>query len=418
MKPRARPHRPARPFRAAAVLTATLWMGQGTPGADRADATSSPAASLPAASTRQRVAALEARVAELEEALRLTRKAPTAPGRTAPGRTVPATPVRKPQVVRTAAIAALAREAKPGAADRELLDTLAAHIDERDGVALRKELQKLLTSGESGYRVLHDFFLFLDKDRHRQILFSSNYSITFGLVHLAMLHDVELAEFSHYYLIATRGDSRSYMRKRVYDFIPVFLEYHAGRFPDLEAAFRQDILEELPGSFAYLPGLFGAMKALGFQPPIRELERFFTPNATLQQIQLLIQYLIARNDRGAVLLLSRFARKELRTGTWKAGAAMRALARMTTVEARDILDSYLESRDRALLREATMAYFWDPRDRGSADIALRLLASPVEMKHKRGFVGLLRRRNAEVLAALRERLDEVDSDELKDLIRK
>ncbi len=353
----------------------------------------------------ERVAVLKARIAELEEALR---KAAARSSELS----------HKPQPVRTQEAEDLARRFKPGTTDEDTIQRLAAFIDNRDGFGLNKEIEKRLLAGEDGFAVLYDFLRYLDKEPRRGNLASTHYQTLFGLMHLAMLHDLEVARFSHFYLMATWNEALSSTRLKLYDYIPSFLEFHAGRFPDLEGAFQRDIAEKLSQGRGDMQRLFEAMRSLKFFPPLENLRPMLSAAATLQQVNLAVEHLAQRDDLDALRNLMRFIRERGDFQSPAVKSALAALARMSIPEAENALKSFMAMRKRPSFEPAIWAYFSVPRDPETARFAMGYLNSEAELKSKEAFLTRLRAKNLEVYRLLEAHLAEIESVEVKNFFIK
>ena len=374
------------------------------------------AASTSGAQVEEEVARLRSRLAELEEAIRVaTAKTVVAAATPLPAVTERANPAT---VVSTSRHAEAGRKATPGAADAETLSKLGELIDRGAGAGVLRELQKFLTAGDKGRAILYDVLRFLDIERNRATALTGNYQLAFGLVHIAMLHPVELAEFVHYYLVAPEGDGPSFMRQKMYDFIPVFLRFHKGRFPDLESDFEGDLLARLNRRSKDLRRLFAAMNRLDIRPPIATVERLLAGASTYLDRNTLMEHLAARNDREAVAVLTRAIHRTSDSRGSDLAAALRALATMNVAEANAALGRYLASDDVRVLTLAMTAYFSVSRDESAVRLALRFLNSSASLKDKRRLVLRLRSSNGEILAAVAARRSELADKAVRDLIRR
>ncbi len=319
--------------------------------------------------------------------------------------------------VPTAQLAEAAASWQRGATSRDELERLGVLVDQRDGAALFKELEKILVTGEKGYAILGDFLLYLDEDRRRRIVFTADHRVRFGVAQLAMLHEIEVAGFAHFFMAATANEKPPYSRRKMYEYIPLLLQFHAGQFPDLEAMLRQDITEQLRRGPSDLNAVFAAMHALSFQPPAALLTRFLTDSSTLQEVQLVVTHLAERDDADSVRLLSGFATRELDKGSWKGGYTLRAIARLSSPWADKYLQVWIRrTGNPAAAKAAAVAYFSRPRNDSAVRPLLAYLNSSVSAGDKRAVVDALREHNVELLQILRERLDEIDLGEVRDIV--
>jgi hypothetical protein len=312
-------------------------------------------------------------------------------------------------------MAEAARRYKPGALDPESLTRLTNLVARRDGPAIAAEIEKHLLGGEAGFAFLCELLRKFDEDFKVGGLFAADYRITFSLTMLAMLHEVETAGFAHYYLVVTRDEPNAFLRQKLYDFIPVMLQFYRGRFPDLEDAFRSDIVEKLQAGKGDVQRLFTAMRALGFQLDLETAWKMLSAASDLQHVTLLVNHIADRNDEGAVQALTRFIDRKDDFQSSHVHLALAALARMSTPEAeRVLLNRYLSGRRRDAVEPATRAYFAVPREPTAATLALRFLNSPeTDLKGKEAFINFLRQKNPLVLEELRKRAAEISSEPVR-----
>ena len=187
-------------------------------------------------------------------------------------------------------------EEPPGSTPKETIDGLLALAVKGDGSGLVAAIQKQLAAGDKGHEVLQDFLHALDKNPSLAKRLVGRYDLAFALLHPAMLQEEGWARLAHSYLSATRKTTRTVLRGYLYSFLPVFLEFHRGRFPDLEEALTAEILQLVQAGDKRLRLLFTAAESLGYFLPIDLIEKRLAQATDFQAHSALLLHLGARDD--------------------------------------------------------------------------------------------------------------------------
>jgi len=307
--------------------------------------------------------------------------------------------------ISTAGAGAAGALATRGAAGEKRLERWTELLKARKGRELVNELDVYLTSKkryapDDGFAVLHDFFRHLDERPRVVATLPNDYNIAFAMMHLAMLREEETAAFSHYFLTATWDQPESYSRRLIYDWVSLFIGYHAGRFPDLESALRRDVDEKLRAKQGYLPVYFGALGALRYSPDIEILRDLLDTSTGRDVISEVLGHLSSRNDREASLTIITFLRGEKDLNAAEARLALQELASMTTKEAGRAMAVYLSGRNHLHTEPAWRAYLTEPRDVEDLTPLRRWLASRESDKRKVLLLRHIGLKNLNVLSRL------------------
>ncbi|HVR74689.1 MAG TPA: hypothetical protein VMT52_10170 [Planctomycetota bacterium] len=358
-------------------------------------------------------ARLEARIALLEKAI--------AEAKARPGNTAAAAPPAPELVAGVETV--LARDAglaaRPGAGDPEKVKFLQALIEKRDGPALATELGKFLEAGPEGYPEILDFALALDAEPHVSMRLTADYNMAFAMMHLAMLHEEALARASHFLLAATRDASpRTMIRSTIHVFLPVFLRFHQGRFPDLEDDLAIELLERLRKGEGDLSLVYMAMKTLGQKPSLSILEPLIAKAAAANDLEPILDHLQERDNADVVRLLGNALQSSQGANTWKIAPILSAISRMRAPEAQEAIERYIHSGNRHVRDAANTLYFNSPRHSALAPEALKYLNSPSDLAKKRAFITRLRLKNPGILAALKTQAASITSSDVRDLVLK
>ena len=367
-------------------------------------------AQAPPAEERGRV---EARIKSLEEAVAKQRARLGAAEQA--GKETPAGE-GSPEVFSTAAWAKAG--SVPGVTPKETIDNLLGFVVRSDGAGLVREMEKLISEGDKGHAVLQDFLHALDKNAELGKKLAGRYDLAFALTHLAMRQEEGMARMAHSYLGATGETTRTVLRGYLHNFLPVFLRFHAGRFPDLEQDLRDEILRLLLAGDKRLRLLFEAGEALGYFPPVEIAKRRLAAATDFQEHSALIFHLGARNDKESVRILRGFVVKNMRIYGGAVSQALITLARMSDPEVERVFRELTWTKDAFIYAKAIRAYFAISRHDGFTPEARRYLNSRVSFSDKKLFINQLRRVNPGILEELRATLGQLSSQEVRDFVLK
>ena len=329
----------------------------------------------------------------------------------------PATPgAKSPAVFSTASWAK--DERGPAAAVAGEVDKLLSFVVKIDGAGLAKEMEKLMGEGDKGHAALQGFLHALDKDAQLGSRLIGKYDLAFALMHLAMLQEEGLARMAHAYFAATRVANRTLIRSHLYNFLPVFLEFHRGRFPDLEKDMKAEIFQLVRSGDKRVRTLLTAATWLDYYPAIEVLEERLEAARDFQSHSALILHLESRDDKDAVRVLRRFVIKNMHIRGGAVSQALVALARMSEPAAEAVFKELTWTKDAVAYSKAVRAQFSVPRNDGYTPEARRYLNSQVKFGDKKSFIIRLRTSNPAILAELRKTIDQISSEEVRQYLLK
>lgn len=298
------------------------------------------------------------------------------------------------------------------------VDKLLSFVARIDGVGLVREMEKMMAKGDQGHAALQGFLHALDKDARLGSRLTGKYDIAFALMHLAMLQEEGLARMAHAYFASTRTTNRTLVRSHLYNFFPVFLEFHRGRFPDLERDMKAEIFQLVRSGDKRVRTLLTAATWLDYYPAIEVLEERLEAARDFQSHSALILHLESRDDKDAVRVLRRFAIKNMHIRGGAVSQALVALARMSEPAAEAVFKELTWTKDAVAYSKAVRAQFSVPRNDGYTPEARRYLNSRVKFGDKKSFIIRLRTSNPAILAELRKTIDQISSEEVRQYLLK
>lgn len=309
-------------------------------------------------------------------------------------------------------------EGAPGTTSKAELDALLGLAIKGDGAGLVGAMMKEMAAGDKGHAVLQDLLQAFDKDPPLAKRLVGRYDLAFALMHLAMLQEEGSARLAHSYFNATRKTTRTVLRGYLYTFLPVFLEFHRDRFPDLEQGLIAEILQLVRGGDKRLRLLCTAAESLGYFLPIDVMEERLSQATDFQAHSALLLHLGARDDKDAVRVLRDFAVKNLRSYGGASSQALVTLARMSVPEVEKVFRELTWTKDSFTYSKAIRAYFAVPRHEGFVPEARRYLNSKVGFSEKKLFINQLRRVNMVILDGLRVQAEQITPDEVREYLLK
>ena len=298
------------------------------------------------------------------------------------------------------------------------VDKLLSFVARIDGVGLVREMEKMMAKGDQGHAALQGFLHALDKDARLGSRLTGKYDIAFALMHLAMLQEEGLARMAHAYFASTRTTNRTLVRSHLYNFFPVFLEFHRGRFPDLERDMKAEIFQLVRSGDKRVRTLLTAATWLDYYPAIEVLEERLEAARDFQSHSALILHLESRDDKDAVRVLRRFVIKNMHIRGGAVSQALVALARMSEPAAEAVFKELTWTKDAVAYSKAVRAQFSVPRNDGYTPEARRYLNSRVKFGDKKSFIIRLRTSNPAILAELRKTIDQISSEEVRQYLLK
>ena len=357
---------------------------------------------------KARIAALEQAIVRQREEMEVAQNDVKDPS--------PVSGAEKPAVFSTAPWAN--DERGPATAVAGEVDKLLSFVARIDGVGLGREMEKLMAEGDQGHAALQGFLHALDKDAQLGSRLIGKYDIAFALMHLAMLQEEGLARMAHAYFASTRTTNRTLVRSHLYNFFPVFLEFHRGRFPDLERDMKAEIFQLVRSGDKRVRTLLTAATWLDYYPAIEVLEERLEAARDFQSHSALILHLESRDDKDAVRVLRRFVIKNMHIRGGAVSQALVALARMSEPAAEAVFKELTWTKDAVAYSKAVRAQFSVPRNDGYTPEARRYLNSQVKFGDKKSFIIRLRTSNPAILAELRKTIDQISSEEVRQYLLK
>ena len=272
------------------------------------------------------------------------------------------TPKKAPSAVETHAAAKAAAGIIPGkAADKKLLESWMSLLEERRGKELAAEIEKHLRADDplrkgGSFAVLFDFFHHLDQHPREAVLVYADFNVAFAMMNMVMRNEERIGRFAHYLLYATLPSPEAPSRRLLYGYLPLFLQFHEGRFPDLREALFEDIDRQLSLRKMSLRVVFDAMPRVGYFPEIEKVQKLLLGSESLRDAQIVLEHLVWRDDDDAALVVSRYIEKLQDYRRPRAEIAMGALVRITSDTAQRGFALLMSGRIAETVGPATRVY--------------------------------------------------------------
>jgi len=303
--------------------------------------------------------------------------------------------------------------APPGTVPQKLM----GHLDKLDGQGLYRTMEERLLGGEDGHRDLLEFLLACDQDRDKLLTLVHDSRLVFALLRLVARYPGETADFSGYLIRNTRAVPDSFIRREIYNFLPVFLNYHRGKYPELRQLLKEDIVFQLKAGGEYLYKLTLAMRDLQFKPPIEAMEPILHNLKSQTSHGVVIAHLAGRGDEGLQALV-RFVEK---SGDSSHQSVSQALIRIIDVDAlgrKGLARRFIEHKDPVLRKTATFHYFRHPRELVDYERALGYLNSEVTVAQQTLIIGQLKRKSPLIYQELLKEVGKVKAEKARAILEK
>ena len=309
-------------------------------------------------------------------------------------------------------------EATPSAPAPSPLPGVPALMDalvRKDGKTLYSLCEPLLLRGPDGFAVLHDFFHAADVDHPKILTLTHDPQLLYGLLRLTAFRPREVAELSRYLMRVTRDRPKSFIRREIYNFVPVFLKHHDGCFPELWKELEQDLVFQIESGADFTNKVLYALRELRFEPPERAwLALLETPGARAAHPPA-IAHLAARGADG-LRVLARHVKESKDGASPTVRQALRTIGEKETTEEPEILAPFLADSRPEVRRAAREGYLSRPRGAEGAPRALEYLEGEDEPRARTVLLSLIRRNSPEMIAALKERAGDVRDPRLKEIL--
>ena len=295
------------------------------------------------------------------------------------------------------------------------VDGLMALFDKRDGRTMSIEIEKLLHAGRTGWEVIYKFFDRCDKEDPKILTLAHDAQLTYGLVRVVHLFPRKTGEFIAYLMKATESQKDSFIRREIFNFLPQFLRFHEGEFSTLRENLTTQLDLQLEAGGEYLYKTLLAIDKLGYSPPVEKFVPILNNPAVMTSHNMAIEHLAKQGEEGVKALggylasVTDFNKPTPRT-------ALRVIADLETVTARQIIQTYLKSPHPVTRESAVVAYFIKKRDVVDSHHALAYLNSNAEFRRKRSFVRRIARSNKDILSELQSNPAKLLLDDVRAMV--
>ncbi len=314
---------------------------------------------------------------------------------------------------------AVTRAGEAGAAltDGAAVAELMRHLAQRDGPGMYAEMERQLLRGEDGHRVLHRFFHECDLDHQKILDLTHDEQMIFAMLRLVARHPDEVASLTSFLIRATDSYPESFIRREIFNFLPVFLNHHGGAHPELRRELEAMIVRQLELGGHYVYKITLAMRDLQFNPPARAFLPVLSV-ADRERAALAFQALVARGEEGRAVL-----REYADTVTSPdRGLLEKVLRELAVAEYREsetltVLDALMADSRPEVRSVATLLRVGFPADGELVPRLVEYLNSAEALPRRRALILRVRRSGREeLLVGLRQAAADVESAELRNLL--
>ncbi len=301
--------------------------------------------------------------------------------------------------------------------DLPTFDDLMDHFVGRDTHALEDATLELLLAGETGWKVLHGFFQQCDIEREKIIALTHDKAFVYPFLRIVAREPDVVAKFCVYLLKATRETTASFVRRELYNFVPVFLNFHKGRYVELKEAIQDDIVYQLAQGGDWIYKISLALPNLRFDPSVEAYLPCLLDPERARDHDTAIRLMLRHGDKGLQALMKFFdsKAKSPRTISVAVGHVMKL---EKDKKGSPHVAQLLADEDPVVKRSAYINYFVYPRGEEDVPLVLSFLNSDVEVKFRQIFLGNLRSKNPDVMIAVAPRSSEITDEDLRNLVER
>ena len=292
-------------------------------------------------------------------------------------------------------------EAKGPPAAKTVRETLMGHLGSFDGRGMYETMRELLLKGEEGYRELLGFFIACDEKHDKILILTHDSRLVYAMLRLVALYPGKTAELCDYLIRNTRDIPGSFVRREIYNFLPVFLNYHRGKHPELRQLLKEDIVFQLKKGGQYLYKVTLAMRDLQFKPPIESMLPILYNLEDPTSHGIVIAHLAGRGDAGLQALI-RFVEDTGDGAHRSVGQVLRHIVDLDALGRKGLALPFLEHANPGIRQTATFYYFRHPREPADLERALGYLDSGLTVAQQSLVLGSLKRKSPAIYRALLE----------------
>jgi hypothetical protein len=302
-------------------------------------------------------------------------------------------------------------------ADLPTFDNLMGHFGRGDSHGLEAAMLELLFAGEPGWEVIHRFLQHCDVEREKILALTHERAFVYPLLRVIAREPDVVAKFTIYLLKATRETTASFVRRELYNFVPVFLNFHKGRYVELKEAIQDDIVYQLEQGGDWIYKISLALPNLRFDPPVESYLPCLLDAERARDHEIAIRMMLRHGERGLQTLMKFFdsKTKSPRTISVAVGHVMKL---EKDKKGSPHVAQLLADEDPVVKRSAYINYFVYPRGNEDVPLVLKFLNSNVDVKFRQIFLGNLRSKNPDVMIAVAPRSAEITDEGLRKLVGK
>ena len=278
---------------------------------------------------------------------------------------------------------------------------LMGQLDSLDGRALYRTVEGQLQRGEEGFRELLGFFIACDDEHEKILTLVHDPHTVFPLLRLVARYPDQTAELCRYMIRNTRDNPASFIRREIYNFLPVFLNYHRGRYPELRQLLKEDMVYQMTKGGEYLYKMSLAMRDLQFKPPIGAMLPILYNLKKPAPHGLVMSHLAGRGEEGLKALV-KFVEESGNSSHPSVSQVLIYIFKIAESGRKELAQQFLEHKDPAIRRTATFHYFRYSREVAEFQRALELLNSDVTVAQRILLLGFLKRKSPAIYTKLLE----------------
>ncbi len=323
--------------------------------------------------------------------------------------------LRARAAVLEAQLASLAGKNTPPADDASAV--LMGHLDSLNGPGMYTAMEKRLLGEEKGHQELLQFFIACDQEHEKILTLTHDSRLVFAMLRLVALYPGETAALCAYMIRNTREQTGSFVRREIYNFLPVFLNYHRGKYPELRQLLKEDIVFQLQKGGDYLYKLMLAMRDLQFKPPVDSMRPILYSEEKRSLHGAVLSHLAGRGDEGLQAIL-KFVEEGGDGLQQSVSQALKHIVDLDAAGRKGLALRFVEHQEPAIRKAATFYYFGHPREPADFERALGYLNSEVTVAQQTLIIGKLKRNSPAIYQQLIQESGKVRAEKAKAILEK
>ncbi|MEM7261681.1 MAG: hypothetical protein AAF488_06790 [Planctomycetota bacterium] len=295
------------------------------------------------------------------------------------------------------------------------VELLMARLEAHDGIGMFRDLEGLLLKGEPGFQVIFKFLRATDIDRPKILDLTHDPQLLTAMLRVTALYPDEIAAMTTHLIHATKDISDSFIRREIYNFAPVFLRFHRGKYKELRDLLQKDLDHQVKSGGAYFEKVLAAVRDLEYLPPTDAFLSALENPSNPTYRNSIMDHLASRGEEG-VKVIARYVNETENLNT-SVAHALTLMAKHDFENKTEILKPFMQHVDWSIRQNSIIAFYVHPRDESHVPEVIKFLNSSASAKKKTRIVRNIQKANLDLFWAIQDESDLIQPPKLRAAIQ-